>query len=64
MKLKNFLEKVDKDRMVIVMITAYGMTFETKHSVGYYLDHGNALKDSEVSAIYTKDDTLCVRLED
>ena len=63
MKLKDFLEKVDKDQFVTVTVSAYGMAFETKHSAEFYLDHGDNLIDKEISVIYTNDDYLCVRIE-
>lgn len=64
MKLKDFLKKVDKGQFITVVVAVYGMAFETKHSAGFYLDHGDDLNDKEISVIYTKDDALCVRLED
>lgn len=64
MKLKDFLKKVNKDQFITVVVAVYGMAFETKHSAEFYLDHGDDLNDKEISVIYTKDDALCVRLED
>lgn len=64
MKLKDFLNKVEKNQFVTIAIAYQDMVFETTHSVEYYLNHKDNLKDKEVVWIYTKDGALCVRLED
>ena len=64
MKLKDFLDKANINQLVTVAIYYQNMIFETTHDVEFFLNHKDNLKDREILRIYTKDDALCVKLDD
>lgn len=64
MKLRDFLNVVDKRQFIFLGISVCGMQFETKYTAEFYLNNGDDLKDRNIKTIYTQEDELHVRLED
>lgn len=64
MKLRDFLQVVDKNQFICLGISVCGMQFETKHTAEFYLNNGDDLNNREIMKIYTTDDGLHVRLND
>lgn len=64
MKLKDFLKVMKKEvEFIYLGISVHGMQFETKHSVGFYLDNGDELNDMEIMCVYIQDGEMHVRLK-
>lgn len=63
MKLIDFLKLMDKDTFVFISVYVYGMQFETRHSVEFYINNGNELNSKKIAGVYIADDSLHIRLE-
>lgn len=65
MKLIDFLKVMDKDTFICVVVEAFGMHLEAKHSAKFLIDSADSeLHNKKIMKAYVADGCLRVLLED
>lgn len=63
MKLRDLLNVSDEDMFICVSIPVYGMQFQTKHSVGFFIENESELNDMEIEDLHVTDGDVLVKLK-